>query len=185
MRRLVSFVLAILLTVSFTGCEKLGGNGGGGDWIVDWVPVSLFLRVVDEGGKDLLDPENPNNLIDGTSITFKGKTYSASRQWYEAGRPNEMPATKAILAQIYGLFLVNGEMFFMNSNTAGFSLFFGEIDGARDMDEDLVVTLPNGMTGTIHYHCSNHNERKLSCDRSWKFNGAKHEGNIFTFVVSN
>ena len=185
MRRLVSFVLAILLTVSFTGCEKLGGNGGGGDWIVDWVPVSLFLRVVDEGGKDLLDPENPNNLIDGTSITFKGNTYSASRQWYEAGRPYEIPATKAILAQLYGLFLVNGEMFFMNSNTAGFSLFFGEIDGARDMDEDLVVTLPNGMTGTIHYHCSNHNERKLSCDRSWKFNGAKHEGNIFTFVVSN
>lgn len=185
MRRLVSFVLAILLTVSFTGCEKLGGNGGGGDWIVDWVPVSLFLRVVDEGGRDLLDPENPNNLIDGTSITFKGNTYSASRQWYEAGRPYEMPATKAILAQLYGLFLVNGEMFFMNSNTAGFSLFFGEIDGARDMDEDLVVTLPNGMTGTIHYHCSNHNERKLSCDRSWKFNGAKHEGNIFTFVVSN
>lgn len=185
MRRLVSFVLAILLTVSFTGCEKLGGNGGGGDWIVDWIPVSLFLRVVDEGGRDLLDPENPNNLIDGTSITFKGNTYSASRQWYEAGRPYEMPATKAILAQLYGLFLVNGEMFFMNSNTAGFSLFFGEIDGARDMDEDLVVTLPNGMTGTIHYHCSNHNERKLSCDRSWKFNGAKHEGNIFTFVVSN
>ena len=185
MRRLVSFVLAILLTVSFTGCEKLGGNGGGGDWIVDWVPVSFFLRVVDEGGRDLLDPENPNNLIDGTSITFKGNTYSASRQWYEAGRPYEMPATKAILAQLYGLFLVNGEMFFMNSNTAGFSLFFGEIDGARDMDEDLVVTLPNGMTGTIHYHCSNHNERKLSCDRSWKFNGAKHEGNIFTFVVSN
>lgn len=185
MRRLVSFVLAILLTVSFTGCEKLGGNGGGGDWIVDWVPVSFFLRVVDEGGKDLLDPENPNNLIDGTSITFKGNTYSASRQWYEAGRPYEMPATKAILAQLYGLFLVNGEMFFMNSNTAGFSLFFGEIDGARDMDEDLVVTLPNGMTGTIHYHCSNHNERKLSCDRSWEFNDAKHEGNIFTFVVSN
>ena len=184
MRRLVSFVLAILLTVSFTGCEKLGGNGGG-DWIVDWAPVSLFMRVVDEEGADLLDPENPNNLIDGTSITFKGNTYSASRQWYEAGRPYEMSATKAILAQLYGLFLVNGEMFFMNSNTAGFSLFFGEIDGARDMDEDLIVTLPNGMTGTIHYHCSNHNERKLSCDRSWKFNGAKHEGNIFTFVVSN
>ena len=185
MRRLVSFVLAILLTVSFTGCEKLGGNGGGGDWIVDWVPVSLFLRVVDEEGADLLDPENPDNLIDGTSITFKGKTYSASRQWYEAGRPFEMPATKAILAQLYGLFLINGEIFNTHSETAGFSLIFGEIDGALDMDEDLVVTLPNGITGTIHYHCSNHNERKLSCDRSWKFNGAKHEGNIFTFVVSN
>lgn len=95
-----------------------------------------------------------------------------------------MPTTKVFFAQLYGLFLVNGEMFDSCSETVGFSLFFGQIDGAADMDEDLVVTLSNGMTGTIHYHCSNHNERKLSCDRSWKFNGAKHEGNIFTFVVS-
>lgn len=185
MRRLVSFVLAALLMMSFTGCEKLGGNGGGGDWIVDWAPVSIFLRVVDAEGTDLLNPENPNNVIDGTSITFKGNTYNASRQWYETGNPFEMPTTKAIFAPLYGLFLVNGEMFSNHSETAVFCLFFGEIDGAIDMDEDLEVTLSNGMTGTIHYHCSNHNERKLSCDRSWKFNGAKHEGNIFTFVVSN
>ena len=161
MRRLVSFVLAALLMMSFTGCEKLGGNGGGGDWIVDWAPVSIFLRVVDAEGTDLLNPENPNNVIDGTSITFKGNTYNASRQWYETGNPFEMPTTKAIFAPLYGLFLVNGEMFSNHSETAGFCLFFGEIDGAIDMDEDLEVTLSNGMTGTIHYHCSNHNERKL------------------------
>lgn len=178
MRRLVLFALSAVLMVSFTGCEKIGRE-------VDWAPVSLFMRVVDEEGADLLDPENPNNLIDGASITFKGKTYSASRQWYETGNPYEMPATKAIFAPLYGLFLVNGDMFDNNSETAGFSLFFGGIDGAEDMDEDLVVTLPNGITGTIHYHCSNHNDRKASCDRSWKFNGAKREGNIFTFVVSN
>ncbi len=151
---------------------------------VDWAPVSLFLRVVDEEGADLLNPENPDNLIDGASITFMGNTYNVSRQWYETGNPFEMPATKAIFAPLYGLFLVNGEMFSNHSETAGFSLFFGEIDGAIDMDEDLVVTLPNGMTGTIHYHCSNHNERKLSCDRSWKFSGEKVEESIFTFVVS-
>ena len=179
MKKFMSFILAARLIASLTGCEKWGGME------VDWAPVSFFLRVVDEEGTDLLDPENPNNLIDSASITFKGNTYNASRQWYETGRPYEMPATKAILAQLFGLFLVNGEMFFMNSDTACFSLFFGEIDGAMDMDEDLLVTLPDGTTGTIHYHCSNHNERKLSCDRSWKFNGAKHEGNIFTFVVSN
>lgn len=180
MRRLVLFALSAVLMVSFTGCEKIGREV---DWEVDWAPVSLFMRVVDEEGADLLDPENPNNLIDGTSIIFKGNTYNASRQWYETGNPYEMPATKALFAPLYGLFLVNGDMF--DNNSAGFSLYFGEIDGAADMDEDLVVTLPNGMTGTIHYHCSNHNERKLSCDRSWKFNGEKVvEGSIFTFVVS-
>lgn len=62
--------------VSLIGCEKI-------DREVDWAPVSLFLRVVDGKGADLLDPENPNNLIDGTCITFKGNTYNACRQWYE------------------------------------------------------------------------------------------------------
>ena len=181
MRKFVLFVLSTVMIISLVGCERIGG----GAMEIDWAPESLFLRVVDGEGADLLDPENPNNLIDGTSITFKGDSYNASRQWYETGRPYEVPATKAFLARLYGLFLVNGEMFGNYSETAGFSLFFGEIDGAADMDEDLVVTLPNGMTGTIHYHCSNHNERKLSCDRSWKLNGTKHDGNIFTFVVSN
>ena len=166
--------------IAFTCCEK---NGEG--MLVDWAPVSIYLRVVDGEGSDLLDPMNPSNLIDGTSITFKGETYEASRQWYETGQSYEMPATKAIFAPLYGLFLVNGEMFHNNSETAGFSLFFGEIDGAADMDEDLVVTLPDGTTGTIHYHCSKHDERKLTCDRSWKFNGNDIAGNIFTFVVSN
>ena len=178
MRKVLVLIMSTVLMVSLTGCEI----GEGVE--VDWAPVSIFLRVVDSEGTDLLNPENPNNVIDGTSITFKGNTYNASRHWYETGNPFEMPATKAIFAPLYCLFLVNGEMFSNHSETAGFSLFFGEIDGAIDMDEDLVVTLSNGMTGTIHYHCSNHNERKLRCDRSWKFNGAKHEGNIFTFVVS-
>ena len=178
MRKVLVLIMSTVLMVSLTGCEI----GEGVE--VDWAPVSIFLRVVDSEGTDLLNPENPNNVIDGTSITFKGNTYNASRQWYETRNPFEMPATKAIFSPLYGLFLVNVVMFGNDSETAGFSLFFCEIDGAIDMDEDLVVTLSNGMTGTIHYHCSNHNERKLRCDRSWKFNGAKHEGNIFTFVVS-
>ena len=151
MRKVLVLIMSTVLMVSLTGCEI----GEGVE--VDWAPVSIFLRVVDAEGTDLLNPENPNNVIDGTSITFKGNTYNASRHWYETGNPFEMPATKAIFAPLYGLFLVNGEMFSNHSETAGFSLFFGEIDGAIDMDEDLVVTLSNGMTGTIHYHCSNHN----------------------------
>lgn len=169
----ITFLFLMLSLTAFTSCEKIGEG-----WIVDWTPVSILIRVTDGDGADLLDPANPDNMIDGTTITFKGETYEASRQWYETGKPYEMPATKAILARLYGLFLVNSE-------TAGFSLYFGEIDGAEDMDEYLVVTLPDGNAGTIHYHCSKHNERKVSCDRRWKFNGKKHDGNIFTFVVSN
>lgn len=163
-----------------TGCEKTGISDiiGGSGMIVDWSPVNVIIQVTDGHGADLLDPENPNNMIDGTSITFQGKTYEASRE------DRLSAVTKEYLALIYGLRLKKFDES-VNKNAKGYYLIFGEIDGAKDMDEDLVVTLPNGMTCTIHYHCSKHNENKLSCKRSWKFNGTKHEGNIFTFVVTD
>lgn len=174
MRKIVLLVLSAVLMISLASCGEAPDDRG---LCVDWYPVHIFLKVTDVNGADLLDPENPDNMIDGTSITFKGETYEASRQWYETGRMFERPSTKVVDTYLYGLFLIK--------ELEGFRLIFGEIDGAADMDEDLLVTLPNGTTGVIHYHCSNHNVRKLSCDRSWKFNGSESEGNIFSFVVSN
>lgn len=176
MRKIITLIMSAVMVASLAGCEKIGGK------IVDWCPVYVYLRVTDGHGADLLDPENPDNMIDGTTITFKGKTYEASREIEDLMYP--ALETKAYLARIYGL-LLEKRKWAENGNAEGYCLVFGEIDGAADMDEDLVVTLPNGMTGTIHYHCSNHNERKIRCDRSWKLNGVKAEGNIFTFVVSN
>lgn len=154
----------IIVSAFIVSCERFNN-----DIIVDWAPVSLNIIVHDSDGNDLLNPENPNNIIEGTSIKYKGKIYKANMDWY-----NESVKTRAYLPTLYGLFLVNDEMTTSwNGKYPGFHLIFGEIDGAEDMDEDFVVTWPDGSTDIIHYHCSNHNERKLSCDRSWKLNGTK------------
>lgn len=158
--------------VILSGCDKEEEGK-----IIDWYPVNLYIKVTDAQGTDLLNPDNPNNMIEGTTITFKGKTYEASRECYDsdpAFRPQKM-MTRMYMPTMYGLQLFE---------FGDFRLKFGEIDGGDDMDEDLVVTLPDGTTGTIHYHCSDHNYSKGGCKRSWKFNGKKHEGNIFTFIVS-
>jgi len=174
------FILLCVITVmSLASCDK----SENGNYVVDWSPVSLFVKVADAQGADLLDPKNPENMIDGTTITYKGVTYKASRTLYETGLLDNEPQTKALLARIYGLYLVSDSTQ-IEPAPVGFSLRFGDIDGAADMDEDLIVTLPDGTTGTIHYHCSKHNEKKLSCNRSWKFNGEKTDRNVFTFVVS-
>lgn len=158
--------------------NKGGGEDGGEDWgEFDWYPVSVFLKVTDSRGTDLFDPENPDNMIDGTTITFQGQTYEASRE-----KTYLYQDTKEYFAIVYGLFLTKDSLYYPDKRD-GYSLRFYEIDGALDMDEDLVVTLPDGTTGTIHYHCSNHNYRKGTCDRIWKFNGEEHKGNIFTFVI--
>ncbi len=169
---------ASLVLFSLTGCAKFL-NGGG--YIVDWSPVNVYLKIQDAAGTDLLDPDNPDNLIDGTSITFQGKTYEAQRSWYERAS-GKGPQTKAYLAQIYGLFLIQDKMIWNNAGD-GFSLIFGEIDGAADLDEDLVVHLADGTEHTIHYHCSDHVEgENPSCKRSWKLDGVDVDSNLFTFV---
>ena len=62
-------------------------------------------------------------------------------------------------------------------------LVFGEIDGASDMDEDIVLCWPDGSKDEIHYHCSDHRIwPEPKCNRSWKLNGENHEGNVFQFV---
>ena len=135
----------------------------------------------DASGNDLLDPDDPANVIDGTTVTFKGETYESSREWYESGMPYTMPQTKACFAKLYGLFL-STEKQLLNRGNDDFVLYFGEIDGEEDMDEDLVITWPDKTKDTIHYHCSKHNERKMSCDRSWKLNGKANDSAIFVIT---
>lgn len=148
--------------------------------IVDWAPVVIWGKVQDSAGNDLLDPENPNNLIDGATITFKGKTYTSSRELFN--RSDRNPDTKAYLARIYGFMLVSDDDY--NKDATGFSLIFGEIDGADDMDEEITITLSNGTKSVIHYHCSKHRTiPKVKCDRSWKFNGQPHDGRFFIIKV--
>lgn len=170
--KIIAVSAVSLLMSLFVACDLIDPSG---DRIVDWAPVSLTIKVVDGHGTDLLNPDNPDNMIDGTTITFKGKTYEATRE--QSPQYAEI-TTRAYAPIMYGLYLskpLNG--------AGGYVLVFGEIDGAADMDEDLVVTLPDGTVGTIHYHCSKHNERKLSCKRSWKFNGVTVLEPNFTFVV--
>ena len=67
--------------------------------------------------------------------------------------------------------------------TIFYQLVFGEIDGAADMDEDLILNWPDGSEDVIHYHCSDHREgRNAKCNRSWKLNGKEYGDNTFYFT---
>ena len=50
------------------------------------------------------------------------------------------------------------------------------VDGACDLDEDLVITWPDGKQNTIHYHCSDHHETgEVSCTRWYALDGVRQE----------
>ena len=174
MKRIASFyILALaLLTVA---CNDINEVEGIDRPIVDWYPVNVIVTIQDKDGNDLLNPSASGNYFDGASITFKEEQHEARR--LEPGEYWSAIPTKAYLARIKGFRLVYETLTISGKQENRWFLVFGEIDGAKDMDEDLVITWPSGKTDTIHYHCSDHRVEKekgewvIDCKRSWKFNG--------------
>ena len=168
-------VFAVLLGISLSGCEFkeiIVENP-----IVDWYPVNISIYANDNNGNSIIGPEMP-----GMSLTFKGETYTV-RDWTEHNRwQDSMLVTRAYMAVMRGLL---AEKYFdsEDSTSLSYRLYFGEIDGAADMDEDITLSWPDGSTDVIHYHCSDHREGKNPrCNRSWKLNGQPHEGSHFHFT---
>ena len=160
-------VFAALSALMFAGCEEFNIDNP----IVDWNPVNIYIYATDSTGNSIIKPEMP-----GMSLTFKNQTYTVrdEREKYDS-----IIYTRAYLAILYGLF---AEPYYDDNDSIQYRLSFGEIDGAADMDEDITLSWPDGSTDVIHYHCSDHNERKLSCKRTWKLNGKSHDGGIFHFT---
>lgn len=157
--RKILLAIAVSSAILLTGCEKLLG----GDWIVDWAPVNIYIEAVDADNNSIISQEMP-----GMTLTFKGKTYTVKDV-----EDKSNPETKAYRAIMEGLLAV--PQYEINGKTV-YRLVFGEIDGAADMDEDIVLNWPDGSKDVIHYHCSDHREgRHPKCNRSWKLNGSEHE----------
>lgn len=157
-------VICALSTILFTGC-------GPESIIVDWAPVEIYIHASDADGKSIIKPDMP-----GMSLTFKGVTYTV-KDW---DKRDEEKETRAYPARLYGLYAQHCS----TTDSTKYMLYFGEIDGAADMDEDIVLKWPDGSTDIIHYHCSDHKLVGMEprCDRSWKLNGEWHNNNEFSFT---
>ena len=163
--------LNLLASLSLLFTAVACGDDSG--WIVDWTPVCVSITATDMNGNDLLDPASNSCILEGTTLTFQEETYEVSYDFM-----NRFEGAKAYMPRMYGLQLDT----LRTADEVRYMLFFGEIDGAKDMNEDIVINWGNGTTDIINYHCWKHNERKLSCKREWKVNGKKVDGNKFAFV---
>ncbi|MBP5302265.1 MAG: hypothetical protein J6Y88_03350, partial [Bacteroidales bacterium] len=135
------------------------------DIIVDWYPVNIYIEAYDSDGQSIISPDMP-----GMSLTFQGTTYTVTEDPF---------ATRAINAVMWGLIARE----FTDGEEPVYKLVFGEINGALDMDEDLVLQWPDGTSDVIHYHCSDHViTPEITCTRTWKLNGEDHDGNTFVFT---
>ncbi|MBO4691519.1 MAG: hypothetical protein J5604_01940 [Bacteroidales bacterium] len=76
MKRLFSYFLLVLLAVFFISCSKDKDeilryeypDGAGPGW--------LIFTVEDQNGNCLLNPDNPNNILLNSTLSYKNKIYS-------------------------------------------------------------------------------------------------------------
>ena len=171
---LVLTSLAALFAVSACNKGDRDGEDPDDNLIIDWAPVDIYIDALDADGNSIISPEMP-----GMTLTFQGVTYTV-QDWshrYDIFTPRDCQ-TKEYLAILYGLFAQPYD----GGGVTKYRLNFGEIDGADDMDEDIVLQWPDGSRDVIHYYCGNHHYGKnFGCDRSWKLNGEKHDGSLFVF----
>jgi len=183
MKHIVSAAVFAFVFLCLTGCTGFEVSDPGSGTTIVWSPVIAHFKIVDAKGNDLLDPDNPDNVADKLTLTFKGETYRAR---FIPGF-DENKSSFATGDEKYGLVIGKFSLRW-NGMPGGYWLYFGAIDGKADMDEDLVLSIEGKNQWTIHYHCSDHvydyDEDFPSCDRSWTMDGKTTDSSFFFLTVS-
>ena len=156
MKRLLLFLLIIISSV-VTSCENMQVDA-------DAAPVTLEIFVKDTEGNNLLD----YGWLDGKNVTatFKGETYELQK---------DVP-TRAYMPHFYG-FKVTGR-------DLGTMLYFGELDGTHDMNDEFVINWGDGTFDTIviYNDCRTTMNGGYDIKRHYVVNGVKTENHRITIT---
>lgn len=156
MRRTLLLLLIAISSV-ITSCENMQVDA-------DAMPVTLEIFVKDTEGNNLLD----YGWLDGKNVTatFKGETYELQK---------DVP-TRAYMPHFYG-FKVTG-------HDLGAMLYFGELDGTHDMNDEFVINWGDGTFDTIviYNDCRTTMNGGYDIKRHYVVNGVKTENHKITIT---
>ena len=140
------YLLLVIMALGLLSCESIFPTGK----IWDIAPVVFSVQVLDAGGVDLLNKDNPNSIdTSGIKALYRGVEYKCRNDEYAL-------STKAYAPQFHGLQLSK------NIRTGVYILRFGELDGAKSYsNEELTIYWGDGSSDKIKFN------RKFK----WRFNG--------------
>ncbi len=156
MKRIIFFLLIAISSV-ITSCENIGVDA-------DAMPVTLEIFVKDSEGNNLLD----YGWLDGKNViaTFKGETYQLQK---------DVP-TRAYMPHFYGFKVIGRDL--------GTMLYFGELDGTHDMNDEFVINWGDGTFDTIviYNDCRTKANGAYDIKRHYVVNGVKTENHRITIT---
>ena len=157
--KLITLFCAITALFCFTGCDN------NSDVIWDMHPVSYMIQVTDANGNDLLNPEFSGNLTDqSVTATFRGEEYAC--RW--SNREEEI-TTRYYMPVFEGLFHVQ-------RFDGNYYLEFGELDGEKDYNDDLILNWGDGTQDVITLKRTvkrKKNDTKRDVKTTFYLNGSK------------
>lgn len=156
MNRTLLLILTVL-SFAFTSCENMQVDA-------DAAPVTLEIFVKDTEGNNLLD----YGWLDGKNVTatFKGETYELQK---------DVP-TRAYMPHFYGFKVTGSDL--------GAMLYFGEVDGTHDMNDEFVINWGDGTFDTIviYNDCRTTMNGGYDIKRHYVVNGVKTENHKITIT---
>ena len=156
MKRIIFFLLIAISSV-VTSCENMQVEA-------DAMPVTLEIFVKDAEGNNLLD----YGWLDGKNViaTFKGETYELQK---------DVP-TRAYMPHFYGFKVTGSDL--------GAMLYFGELDGTHDMNDEFVINWGDGTFDTIviYNDCRTTMNGGYDIKRHYVVNGVKTENHRITIT---
>lgn len=135
------FLFATLLASALVSCDNTDEIDDPLDRIIwDFTCWNISLDVTNQDGVDLLDKNNPENLLEGTTVTYSGKTFVI-----EESTENKLQ-TKALMPAPLALQVMKSE------RTGKYHLLFGEftpVDGHEK--ETFNINWGDGTTTKIEF----------------------------------
>ena len=153
MKRTLLFLLTAI-SLAVTSCEYIQSD-------TDVEAITLEMFVHDNKWNNLLEKEG----FDAKDITatFRGETYELKEE------------TKAYTPEFEG--------FIIKSNKKGRYLYFGELDGTEDFNDDFVIRWSDGYEETIRIYnkCTADLINGYNVKRTFTFRGNTYEAPTFQF----
>lgn len=134
--------------------------------------IQIVVSVSDASGKDLLDPENENNILEGTTLLYRKKVYPIDHTLQNNldNWKNGIPENKKTESLLH---LLTGEWVhkFIGIGFAKdqYHLYIGSLNPLEERDEDIIINWGNGSKDIIHYYY-HWDEKKKKASRRVTFN---------------
>lgn len=171
MRKTISALLLMTIMMGLSGCNN-------DDVIWDIYPANIIVKIVDEEGQNLLDPDVEGNRVGcPMSMTYDGETYSAIWDREELNRES-----RYYMASFRGLIW---EGILDSSSPASHKLSFGEFQGDTDHTIDATFTVEGtGKVYVIRYeHKFKWKGKKPYSDDHIYLDGKKYDGNTIEITL--